>query len=125
MKLSVGNDLVENIRIRELYEKYGKKFLTKVFTEQEAEYCISKKDPVPYLSARFACKEAFIKAIDLPKNMFPDMTEIELCGTEFGKKEMKLHGKAKELFDKSEYSAWTVSITHTENYAEAVVILYG
>ncbi|HNF28307.1 MAG TPA: holo-ACP synthase [Leptospiraceae bacterium] len=125
MKLSVGNDLVENIRIRELYEKYGKKFLAKVFTEQEAEYCTSKKDPVPYLSARFACKEAFIKAIDLPKNMFPDMTEIELCGTEFGKKEMKLHGKVKELFDKSEYSAWTVSITHTENYAEAVVILYG
>jgi holo-[acyl-carrier protein] synthase len=124
-KLSVGNDIVENYRIREALEKFGERFLKRVFTSMEREYCFSKKDPIPFLAARFACKEAFIKAMCLGKGEILEFSEIELYGKEFGKKEIVLHGKAKELFTNSGYERISVSISHSEDYATAIVILYG
>lgn len=124
MKISVGDDLVENSRIRETYERFGKKFLERVFTSEEAEYCLSKKDPIPHLAARFACKEAFIKAICLNDGEVLDMKEIELAGNYFGKKELKLYGKCLERFNSAGFDSFTVSISHTENYSTSVVVLY-
>ncbi|MCB1178071.1 MAG: holo-ACP synthase [Leptospiraceae bacterium] len=125
MKISVGNDLVENFRIEETFERFKEKFLEKVFTKGEIDYCMGKKNPIPYLSARFAVKEAFIKAVDLPNGKALDMREIELFGDFFGKKNLKLTGKAEEIFKEQGYRKISVSITHTENYASAVVIIYG
>ncbi|MBP7283251.1 MAG: holo-ACP synthase [Leptospiraceae bacterium] len=124
MILSVGNDIVENSRIRESYEKFGERFLGRVFSEEEVSYCLSKKDPIPHLSARFACKEAFIKAIELENGKVLEMKEIELSGNFFGKKNLALHGKAKELFLQKGYTEISVSISHTDTYSTAVVILY-
>ncbi|MCB1143435.1 MAG: holo-ACP synthase [Leptospiraceae bacterium] len=125
MKIRVGNDLIENSRISEVYTKFGKKFLEKVFTEIEIDYCLGKKDPIPHLAARFCCKEAFIKAIDLPDGVALDFREIELTGNHFGKKYIKLTGKADFYFREQGFEEITVSITHTENYANAVILLYG
>lgn len=124
MKISVGNDLIENERIRETFEKFGQRFLKKIFTDQEIEYCLSKKDPVPYLAARFSCKEAFIKALDLPDGVALDFREIELTGSNFGKKKLSLFGKAKEFYLSQGFSNHTVSITHTGTVSGAVVVLY-
>ncbi len=125
MKISVGNDLVENIRIRETFQKFSNRFLEKVFTENESHYCMSKPDPIPYLSARFAVKEAFIKALDLPNGFVLNMKEIELFGDFFGKKNLKLYGKAEEIFQMQGFEKISVSISHTDNYSSAIVILYG
>jgi holo-[acyl-carrier protein] synthase len=124
MQISVGDDLVENERIRKSFDKFGKRFLDKVYTQEEQDYCLQKKDPIPHLSARFACKEAFIKAIGIAGDESMDMKEVELCGNYFGKKNMSLHGKALKLFQESGYDAFSVSISHTDNYSTAVVILY-
>lgn len=124
MELSVGNDIVENQRIRETFEKFGEKFLEKVFTKEEREYCLKKPDPVPHLAARFSCKEAFIKAIELENGKNLDMKSIELSGNFFGKKNLALHDKALELFIEKGYTDISVSISHTESYSTAVVILY-
>ncbi|MBP9887651.1 MAG: holo-ACP synthase [Leptospiraceae bacterium] len=124
MILSVGNDIVENSRIKETLEKFGEKFLEKVYTQEEVTYCLSKKNPIPHLSARFACKEAFIKAIELENGKVLEMKEIELSGNFFGKKNLALHGKAKELFLQKGYTEISVSISHTEMYSTAVVVLY-
>ncbi|EMM81105.1 4'-phosphopantetheinyl transferase family protein [Leptospira interrogans str. 2006001854] len=86
MKISVGNDIVENSRIRDLLEKHGDRFLKRVFSESEREYCSNRKDPIPHLSGRFCVKEAFIKAIEPGDHVILDMREIELFGKEFGKK---------------------------------------
>lgn len=125
MKLSVGNDLVENIRIQEIYEEFGQKFLDKIYTHLEIEYCLSKKNPIPFLAARFAVKEAFIKALDLPEGTLLNWKEIELAGKNFGKKELQIYGKALEIFSKNGFEMISTSITHTKNFASAVVILYG
>lgn len=124
MKISVGNDIVENARIRDLLEKHGDRFLKRVFSESEREYCSNRKDPVPRLSGRFCVKEAFIKAIEPDDQVVLDMREIELFGKEFGKKELVLHGKSKELFLTKGYNGCSVSISHAENYSTAVVVLY-
>jgi holo-[acyl-carrier protein] synthase len=124
MKINVGNDLIENSRIKEALEKFGDRFLEKVFTPSEIEYCMKKKDPIPHLSARFSCKEAFIKAIDLPDGVSIDFREIELSGSNFGKKKLSLFGKAKEFYLSQGFSEHTVSVTHTETVSGAVVILY-
>ena len=97
MKINVGNDLIENSRIKEALEKFGDRFLEKVFTPSEIEYCMNKKDPIPHLSARFSCKEAFIKAIDLPDGVSIDFREIELSGSNFGKKKTFLVWKSKRV----------------------------
>lgn len=125
MKISVGNDLVENHRILEAYEEFGRKFLEKVFTESEIQYCFSKKNPIPYLAARFAVKEAFIKALDLPDRVALNWKEMELEGQNFGKKELKIYGRALDFFSSQGFEMISTSITHTENFASAVVILYG
>jgi holo-[acyl-carrier protein] synthase len=125
MKIKIGNDLIEISRIRDVYEKFGSKFLEKVFTENEINYCLGKKDPIPHLAARFCIKESFIKAIDLPSGEILDLREIELSGQNFGKKTLKLYGNALKFFNEQGFQDHSVSITHTENYAEAVLILYG
>ena len=124
MKINVGNDLIENSRIKEALDKFGDRFLEKVFTPSEIEYCMKKKDPIPHLSARFSCKEAFIKAIDLPDGVSIDFREMELSGTNYGKKKLSLFGKAKEFYLSQGFSEHTVSVTHTETVSGAVVILY-
>ena len=97
MILSVGNDIVENSRIKETLEKFGEKFLEKVYTQEEVTYCLSKKNPIPHLSARFACKEAFIKAIELENGKVLEMKEIELSGNFFGKKKSCITWKGKRI----------------------------
>ena len=60
--LGVGVDLVECYRIENLFQKQAKAFLDKIYTEEEIEYCMRFKNPIPSLSARFAAKEAVSKA---------------------------------------------------------------
>jgi holo-[acyl-carrier protein] synthase len=68
MPISIGNDIISNERVRKALADHGDRFLNRIFTEEEQIYCLAKKDPVPHLAARFACKEAFIKAIGLEPN---------------------------------------------------------
>ncbi|GBF49999.1 phosphopantetheinyl transferase [Leptospira ryugenii] len=122
--ISVGNDIVENSRIRELLDRYGDRFLNRVYTQDEVLYCQSHNDPVPFLAGRFACKEAVIKAMSLAPGEVLDMREIELAGTGFGKKTLVIHGKTETFFKEKGFTSSSVSISHADHYSTAVVILY-
>ncbi|TGN21048.1 holo-ACP synthase [Leptospira idonii] len=122
--ISIGNDIVENDRIRALLAKHGDRFLKRIFTEEEIRYCHKHKDPVPYLAGRFACKEAVIKAMSLGPGEVLDMREIELAGTDFGKKTLVIHGKTEKFFQSKGFTASSVSISHADHYSTAVVVLY-
>ena len=124
IKISVGNDIVDNARIKNLLEKFGNRFLKKIYSESEIEYCMKKADPVPFLSGRFACKEAFIKAVQLDKSEVLDLKEIELYGRDFGKKKLVIHGRAKEMFQIKGFDSIAVSMSHVKEYSTAIVILY-
>lgn len=63
MIYGIGTDIVEIGRIKDAVEKWDDRFLKKIYTDKEIAYCYTKKDPFPNLAARFAAKEAFIKAL--------------------------------------------------------------
>lgn len=123
MILGIGTDLVENERIREAFEKYGERFLKRIFSEDEIDYSLSHNDPVPYLSARFAVKEAAVKALNLIGQSGISYKDVEVSGKVFGKKKLVLSNRAREIADQKGVADFHISLTHTDSLSMAVVIL--
>jgi len=125
MILGLGTDVVENDRIEELYKKHGEKFLERIFTDQEIQYSLGRADPVPYLSSRFAAKEAGIKALCLPPGMALKWKDIRIEGISFGHKTLIFTGTAKERADALGVKRIHLSMSHARDSSTAVVILEG
>jgi holo-[acyl-carrier protein] synthase len=118
----VGIDLVDVKRMDRIIRKWGPRFIGKVFTAGEAGYCMSKADPAKHFAARFAVKEAFIKAFDNDSGIefsFQNV-EVEICG-DSGKPLLKLNGELEE-YASSHNLKFHLSITHTEGFAAAVIV---
>ncbi len=120
MVFGIGIDICQNSRIHDLYHKYGHRFLRKVFMRDEIEYCLSKKNPVPHLAARFAFKEAFVKAL---KQEIAAYREIGLTGNHGGAKHPTFTGKAKKMLDELGINNIQCSISHEKSVSTAIVIL--
>ena len=119
MIYGVGTDICENRRIGSLLEKYNNKFLDRVYTPEEIDYCMAKKNPVPHLAARFAMKEAFIKALNLESGNY---NEIGLAGNR-GKKEPVVSERIRKILHQHAIENIQCSISHAVEYSTAVVIL--
>ncbi|NPA54112.1 MAG: holo-[acyl-carrier-protein] synthase [Aquificae bacterium] len=124
MEIFTGIDIVENKRILHAIEKFGNKFLSRVFTKKEISYCYCKKNLHQCLAARFAAKEAFIKAFfqAFKIKLFP--SQIEIIGKEGYPAEIFLHLPEKEKLKIENSYKSTLSISHERNYSVAVVIIY-
>lgn len=117
----VGIDVVD---IQRMAAKIGKSGFTQVaFTESEIAYCEPKKHSAQHYAARFAAKEAYMKAIGKGWSNEADFKEIELAKNEEGKPEIILKGRTLSYFRESDYKEIHVSFSHTENTATAIVIL--
>jgi holo-[acyl-carrier protein] synthase len=86
----IGTDIVEIYRIKDAVEKWGERFLKKIFTENEIAYCNKKKDPYPHLAVRFAAKEAVIKASSLLRDKRLAFHDIEILNEPSGKPFIKI-----------------------------------
>ena len=117
----IGNDIIEIDRIKIAVAK-NNSFLTKIYTKQELEYYKSKGSKIQTLAGMFCAKEAVSKALGTGFRGF-GFTDIEILRNEFGRPEVRLHLKAKDIFESSNYSAIFVSISHCKTYASAVSIL--
>ncbi len=121
MNLSTGIDLIEIVRIERALEKYGERFLKRIYTEGEI---VQARENAPELAARFAAKEATSKA--LGTGIGPvSWTEMETINLRSGKPEIRLHGKAAQIAALQGFTTWTVSLTHSRGMAAAVVICLG
>jgi holo-[acyl-carrier protein] synthase len=109
----VGIDLVEIRRIRDLAQRFGERFLKRVFSESELAYSLSFNDPYPHLACRFAAKEALVKATGILETPFREIS-VE---TVKGAPALKVEGRLREDL--------LVSLSHTEDYAVAIVIKKG
>jgi len=103
----IGTDIEETSRFRKKIYSKNKKFYEKIFTKNEIEYCLKKIDPYPHFTARFCAKEAVIKASNNKKLI---LTDIEISSK-----------NGKPVLN-SPFSG-TLSLSHTKNYAIAVVLL--
>lgn len=98
-------------RIRQLHERYGTRFLQRLFSPDETTYAFSHRDPYPHLAARFAAKEALIKA---GRHQEPlPWTQMEVRLDSQGKPNVYLEGTLS--------ASHLVSLSHTTDYAVAVV----
>lgn len=108
-------DLVEIARFRQAVRRGGASFVRRIFTMQEQAYAKRFHDPMPHLAARFAAKEAAIKALSQvdPTRRF-DLTAIEVESDALGRPSIHLHGAPHG------YPVLQISLTHTEHLAAAL-----
>ena len=117
MKISCGTDIIEIARIKSSIENIGDKFLTKIYTEKEIEYCESRKaHKYQHYAARFAAKEAIFKALSTRIMGKYSWTDFEVLNGETGKPKVNLKTKIDNLEDID------ISISHCRDYAVATVI---
>jgi len=123
MIYGIGIDLVENDRIEKIINKWGEKFLSRVFSDREITYCERHAGAFIHYGARFAVKESFLKAIGTGLGRGVKLQEIEVVNEKSGKPEIRLSGGAQEFFVNAGIQQIHLSITHTKNYASAMVLL--
>ncbi len=120
MIVGLGHDLCEIDRIAKMVEKWGPRFTDRVFTEGERCYSFAKVACAQHFAARFAVKEATLKALGVPKGL--SWKEMEVVGGGSQAPSLKLSGRAKEAADALCIDSFHITITHTGNFASAVVI---
>ncbi len=115
----IGIDIVEIDRIRHAVQKWGDKFLDKIFNDSEISYCYKRKNSFQCIAARFAAKEAFIKALSDSQadGGTPNLKEIVILNHSSGKPYITVRGDLQEQY------VISLSLSHERHYAVAMVIL--
>jgi holo-[acyl-carrier protein] synthase len=123
MIVGTGIDIAEVPRIEASIARFGGRFLRRIFTEAEIRYCESKANRVERYAARFAAKEAAMKAIGTGWNHGVAWRDVEVCRQPGGRPTIEFHGKAAEFAAKLGAVHVALSLSHTAEYAIAQVIL--
>ena len=123
MIAGIGVDIVDISRIQSMLDRYGERFLNRVFTEAETAYAMSGMKKAERLAGRFAAKEAALKALGTGKSQGILWRDIETLRGRYGKPEVHLHGQAVKWAKLRGVERVFVSITHDGGKAVAFLIL--
>ena len=123
MIVGTGIDIAEVPRIEASIARFGDRFLHRIFTEAEIRYCESKANRVERYAARFAAKEAAMKALGTGWNHGVTWRDVEVRRQPGGRPTIAFHGKAAEFAAKLGAVHIALSLSHTKEYAIAQVIL--
>src|ERR1700761_9865779 len=125
MIVGSGIDLVEIERIQHSVERFGARFLDRVYTHAEQAYCLRKRNAAESLAARFAAKEAAAKALGTGISRGVNWLEIEVIREPGGRPNVQFHGRAREFASRLGVLHAALSITHTADLSMASVVLEG
>ena len=121
--LTTGVDLIRISRVQAALDRYGDRFLERVFTQNEVSYARGRPAE---LAARFAAKEAVAKALGVGMRMMARggirWREAEIVGDQWGKPLVRLSGRAAERAEELGLTEWAVSLSHTDDHAVAFVV---
>ena len=123
MIVGTGIDIAEVPRIREVIERHGERFLKRIFTEGEIQYCESKANRVERYAARFAAKEAGMKAIGTGWKRGVRWQDFEVKNLPSGRPTLQFHGVAAQIANSLGVRNIALSLTHTAEQGMAIVIL--
>lgn len=124
MVLGTGIDLIETVRIRNSINKFGDRFLARIYTSDEIAYCSQKKHNADEsFAARFAAKEATAKALGTGISRGISWLEIEVRRARGQRPEIHLSGRAAERAAQMGVQRTSLSITHSRELAMAMVIM--
>lgn len=115
----VGVDIVEIERLRGVVERWGERFLRRIYTSGELAYCRGR---VPQLAARFAAKEAMMKALGTGRRGV-DWRDIEVVRRRGGRPAIQLQGRASKVAERLAVSQVALSLSHSREYAVASVLV--
>jgi holo-[acyl-carrier protein] synthase len=127
IRICQGVDIVNVNRFAEVFSRHAS-FVEDVFTKREKGECLSRRNPQIHFAARFAAKEACLKALGKGFTVIGIdnlLREVEVVTHRSGKPLLRLHGWAGKICRRKRIDQLTVSISHTMDYAVAMVILIG
>ena len=119
---AVGIDMIEIDRVAKVLARHPRRFIERVYTPEEAAFCRGR---VPELAARFAAKEAVMKALGTGWSLGIRWTDIAVENNGAGKPTVQLSGVAERLAGKLAVSTVHLSLAHTRHYASAQVVMEG
>lgn len=122
--VGIGLDATDIPRVKDTYDRYGERFLRRVFTDGEIAYCMRRRNPVPHLAGRFAAKEAAMKALGTGHSRGVLWKDIEVV-RRGGPPQLRLHGGAERRAAGMRVQKSLLTITHSDALAMAQVILLG
>lgn len=122
--ITCGTDIIKISRVKDSIERLGETFLKRVYTDEEIEYCESRR-MCKYQSyaARFAAKEAIYKAVSPSINDDISWKDAEVCKLENGKPYLKLHGSLEKIANKNNIKNIEISLSHDDDFAIACVVI--
>ena len=122
MIAGIGVDIIEVARIAQALDRHADRFLHRMFTPQEIEYCLrGESHRTRRLAARFAAKEAALKALGLGLRSVR-WTDVEVVRGELGQPSLRLHGRLAEVARELGVSQFHLSLSHCKDYAMAQVV---
>lgn len=123
MIVGIGIDIIEVARVERLLASYGERFINRVFTDVEVAYSTQMAYPAMHFAARFAAKEAFMKALGTGLSGGIRWRDVSVFNDDIGRPWVKFCGNAEKNAKKIGIDKAHISISHTKKYATAVVIL--
>ena len=122
--IGLGFDATDIPRVAKVFERYGDRFLHRIYTDAEIAYCMRRRDPLPSLAGRFAVKEAAMKALGTGRSRGVLWKDIEVLRAG-GPPQLRFHGGAARRAQELLVVKSLVTITHSEALAMAQVMLLG
>jgi holo-[acyl-carrier protein] synthase len=123
MIVGAGIDITEIPRIQHSMERFGARFLNRIYTADEKAYCLRKRNSAESLAARFAAKEAAAKALGTGISRGVTWREIEVVRQPGGRPSLRFHGRAAERAERMGVRNSALSLTHSNQVAMSSVIL--
>lgn len=123
MICGIGVDIVDVAALAECINESGAEYVKRVFTPVEIEYCDQVADSMESYAARFAAKEAAMKALATGWDQGVDWHDFEIVNEPSGQPTMLVHGKAEELLKERSVTSIWVSLSHVPGYAIAQVVI--
>ena len=123
MIYGIGVDLVNIRRVGRVIDRWGARFINRIFTEQEINFCFQRPKSVSSLALRFAAKEAFSKAIGLGMKKGIRWRDIEIVHHPSGRPDLNVTGKALSFCYKQGIRRWYVTLSDEGDYGIATVVL--
>ncbi len=119
MVIGTGIDLIQVSRVREAVGRWNDRFLRRIYTPREIQYCQGKGSPMVHFAARFAAKEAVRKAL----GEILDWKDVEIGNGRLGEPKVNLTGEAKKISQRRGVKRILLSLSHDSSYAIAQVVL--
>ncbi|MFO0809597.1 MAG: holo-ACP synthase [Gemmataceae bacterium] len=120
--VGIGTDIVECVRIRQMIDRHGELFLSRVFTEREVRYCQRSKTATEHFAGRWAAKEAVLKCLGTGWSKGLCWTDIEVANDPDGRPRVRLHAATRDYARKLKITEVMLSISHCREYATAYAL---